>query len=396
MKVTIDATGLSPHKTGTVTYLVEILAQWNVDTTIEHEFVVYCTLATRHHFDEIRLDGRFRLIMVSVRKFWQMLWQQTLLPVLLRRENVDVHWGPAFVLPLLGSSATVVTIHDMTFDLLPEVHEPIKRVYFPFMIRHAVKRAECILAVSQSTADDLDRLISGSATKTVVTHLAARTLGIGQKRCSSDATPSSSDIAARPMKERSSYGAAQEEILSNRPQSKPYVLFIGTLEPRKNLDRLLQAWKQLSEDVRGEYRLIVVGVKGWMVDQLQAQVDGSVEFVGHVSDQTLQEYLEGAVCFVYPSLYEGFGLPVIEAMAVGVPVLTSNVGATREIAQDAALLVDPLSVNDIESGLRQMLTDSAYRQHLSEKGSLRAREFSWAKTARLTLEALVEASKSRR
>jgi glycosyltransferase involved in cell wall biosynthesis len=395
MKVTIDATGLSPHKTGTVTYLVEILAQWNVDITIEHEFIVFCTLATRHHFAELKLDGRFRLIMVPVRKFSQMLWQQTLLPVLLRRENVDVHWGPGFVLPLLGSSATVVTIHDMTFDLLPEVHEPIKRVYFPFMIRRAVKRAERILAVSQSTADDLDRLIPGSATKTVVTHLAARTLGIGQKRWSSDATPSNLDIAARPMRERSSYGATQEEIPSKRLQSKPYVLFIGTLEPRKNLDRLLQAWKQLSVDVRGEYRLIVVGAKGWMVDQLPAQVDGSVEFVGHVSDQVLQGYLEGTVCFVYPSLYEGFGLPVIEAMAAGVPVLTSNVGATREIAKDAALLVDPLSVNDIESGLRRMLTDSGYRRRLSEKGSLRARKFSWAKTARLTLEALVEASKSR-
>lgn len=374
MKITIDATGLSRHKTGTVTYLVEILAQWNSDRTIAHDFVVFCTIQTRHHFDDLQLDKRFLLSIVPVRKLIQMMWQQTLLPLFLLRHKVDVHWGPGFVLPLLGVCPMVVTIHDMTFDLFPESHEPIKRLYFPFMIRRAVKRANKVLVDSESTANDLDRLIPGSAEKTVVAHLAARTLSV--KRVSPNL-----DV----------HSPSQEN-----PTSGPYVLFIGTLEPRKNLYRLLQAWKQLSVDARFEYRLIVVGVKGWMVEQLEQQGNDNVEFVGHVPDHHLQAYLRGASCFVYPSLYEGFGLPVIEAMAAGIPVLTSNVGATREIARDAAVLVDPMSAKGIEDGLRKLLTDPNLRQQMSEAGIKRAGEFSWEVTSKLTLDNLTEAASANR
>ena len=374
MKITIDATGLSPHKTGTVTYLVEILAQWNSDRTIAHDFVIFCTIQTRHHFDELQLDKRFLLSIVPVRKLMQMMWQQTVLPLFLLRHKVDVHWGPGFVLPLLVVCPMVVTIHDMTFDLFPEAHEPIKRLYFPFMIRRAVKRASRVLVDSGSTANDLDRLIPGSAEKTVVAHLAARTLNV------KSALPNLDDRYSAP----------------GNPVSGLYVLFIGTLEPRKNLHRLLQAWKQLSVDDRFENRLIVVGVKGWMVEQLEDQGNDNVEFVGHVPDHQLQAYLRGASCFVYPSLYEGFGLPVVEAMAAGIPVLTSNVGATREIARGAAVLVDPMSVKDIVDGLHKLLTDLNLRQQLSEAGIKRAGEFSWEVTAKLTLKTLVGAKSASR
>jgi glycosyltransferase involved in cell wall biosynthesis len=388
MNISIDATGLSPNKTGTVTYLVEILGQWNLDRAVGHEFVIFCTPATRHHFDEIGLDGRFHLVMAPSSKLAQMIWQQTALPLFLVHHKIAVHWGPGFVLPLWGGCPMVVTIHDMTFDLFPEVHEPIKRFYFPFMIRRAVKRAVRVLAISQATADDLDHLIPGIASKTVVTHLAARTLGLSPNPFLNDEHSSNLDIAWRSREDPSKSNEAHEPNPSIKYQTEPYALFIGTLEPRKNLERLLQAWKQLPQEIRGEHRLIVVGVKGWMVDQLQAEGNDSIEFVGHVSDQALQSFLSGASCFVYPSLYEGFGLPVIEAMAAGVPVLTSNVGATSEIAKDAALLVDPLSIDEIVSGLRRLLTDSDLRLQLSEAGLKRAGEFSWARTARLTLEAL--------
>lgn len=299
-----------------------------------------------------------------------MMWQQTVLPLFLLRHKVDVHWGPGFVLPFLVVCPMVVTIHDMTFDLFPEAHEPIKRLYFPFMIRRAVKRASRVLVDSGSTASDLDRLIPGSVEKTVVAHLAARTLNV-------KSAPSNFDDR---------YSAP------GNPVSGLYVLFIGTLEPRKNLHRLLQAWKQLSVDDRFEYRLIVVGVKGWMVEQLEDQGNDNVEFVGHVPDHQLKAYLRGASCFVYPSLYEGFGLPVIEAMAAGIPVLTSNVGATLEIARDAAVLVDPMSVKDIVDGLHKLLTDLNLRQQLSEAGIKRAGEFSWEVTAKRTLDALLAAA----
>lgn len=368
MKIGIDATGLRSNKTGTVTYLVEILAQWRDDKSLTHVFVIFCASNTRHHFDALGLDDRFELVMVARRKSLQMLWQQTGLPLTLWRGGFDVHWGTGFVLPLIPVCPMVVTIHDLTFELFPQVHQWIKRIYFPRMIRSAVKRANQVLAVSQSTARDLSQAIPSSQSKTMVTLLAARSVKL--ERGVNPKTPP--------------------------PESVPYALFVGTLEPRKNLTRLIQAWGKLTAIDRKQCRLVVIGMNGWMMEELAqtAIASGSVEFVGHVSDQELHAYLAQARLFVYPSLYEGFGLPVIEAMAYGIPVLTSVVGATQEIAQGAALLVDPSSVDAIADGIKELLANESLRQELTKAGRERAGQFSWQQTADLTLQALCCAARS--
>jgi glycosyltransferase involved in cell wall biosynthesis len=259
----------------------------------------------------------------------------------------------------------VVTVHDMTFDLFPEVHEPLKRIYFPWMIRAAVARAKQVLVISQSTGSDLGRLIPSSRSKTVVTLLAPRPW-----------------IKAPVVKP---------------PASSPYVLFVGTLEPRKNLKRLLNAWSRLDPTDRGDCRLTVVGAAGWMVSDLPASVStqDNVDFVGHVSDEALLQYLNGALFFAYPSMYEGFGLPVIEAMALGIPVLTSDVGATREIAAGAALLVNPDSEASIAQGLKALLNDASLRQMLARAGLKRSVHFTWQHTAKVTLETLISTTINR-
>lgn len=396
MRITIDATGLSRYKTGTVTYLVEILTEWNSEPAVTHEFFIFCTARTRHHFDKLCLDRRFSLVILPTSKLYQLIWQQTGLPYYLWRNEVDVHWGAGFVLPIFGRCPAVVTIHDMTFELFPSVHEPIKRLYFPFMIRRSIDRSNRVLAISDSTANDLARLIPASTTKTTVTHLAARLHCVSQEKLPSGEVFANADVgsgSAGCSKVGNTSGGCDALVCSQA--DRPYALFIGSLEPRKNLERLLQAWKFVTLDMEHRYRLIVVGIKGWMVDHLLENADETVDFVGHVSDHELQKYLKGATCFVYPSLYEGFGLPVIEAMAAGVPVLTSNVGATLEIAGTAALLVDPLSVDSIKHGLCRLLQDPELRQRLSEAGMNRAQDFSWRKTASLTLDALVNSTLTR-
>ena len=264
----------------------------------------------------------------------------------------------------------VVTVHDMTFDLFPEVHTRIKRLYFPFMIRRAVKQARAVLAVSRSTAHDLAKFLPDCSGKVVVTPLAARSM-----RQRLEGNPS----------------------CAMQISSGPYALFIGTLEPRKNLERLLISWHQLDPDVRGTCRLLVIGARGWMIEGLDSVIskDDSIEFLGYVDDTALDMYLSGAMMFVYPSLYEGFGLPVIEAMAAGVPVLTSNVGATKEIAAGAALLVDPRSVDEIRFGLSQLLTNQSLRVELGRAGLERAASFSWQDTANLTLNTLLEVGRGK-
>jgi glycosyltransferase involved in cell wall biosynthesis len=173
-----------------------------------------------------------------------------------------------------------------------------------------------------------------------------------------------------------------------------YLLFVGTIEPRKNLARLVGAWKLLDASVRSDVRLIVVGATGWLVDSLVSELESAdaIEFRGHVNDTELAELLHGAMAFVYPSLYEGFGLPVLEAMSFGIPVLTSNIGATREIAEGAAILIDPTSKEDIRAGLASLISDPDLRQSLASLGRQRAASFSWACTAAQTLEVIERAA----
>lgn len=358
MKLSIDATGLGQVKTGTAVYLTEILRVWNRTPTPDHHFVIFASPKTADYLQALQLDQRFSFVSAPDSRALRILWQQTALPWHLSRLGIDVHWGSGFILPLLGRPPMAVTIHDLTFQLFPALHETIKRHYFPAMIAAAVKKAKCIIAISQSTRTDLHRLLPASRGKTEVTLLAPREFS----------------------------GPAAKA----RPAGRD-LLCLGTLEPRKNLDRLLEAWLSLAESDKRGSRLVVVGMQGWMVERLlerHRNGDASLEFTGFLDDDALHRRLTGARALVYPSIYEGFGLPVIEAMALGIPVLTSNVGATREVAGDAALLVDPLDTGAIRDGLRRLLDDDAFCGQLAERGKKRASEFSWEETATQTLRIL--------
>lgn len=363
MNIGIDASGLGSAKTGTTVYLTEILVQWNQDKKLAHSFFIFVAPKSRQHFAGLRLDQRFHFLSAPDSRILRILWQQTLLPLLLVRLDVQVHWGPGFVLPLIGRRPMVVTVHDLTFHLFPAAHEAVKRYYFPFMIRRSVEKARAVLAVSRTTRDDLERFYPGVGVKTRVTLLGARQFP------GPDAPP---------------------------PLSRGnYVLFIGTLEPRKNLPNLLRAWRALPPQLRDETELRVIGATGWHSNELPAQCGqprDNIHFLGSMPDELLAAQLRGACFFVYPSLYEGFGLPVLEAMGAGIPVLTSNVGATAEIAANAALLVDPQSVSALAMGLSRMLQEPGLRARLREAGLQRAAEFSWSYTARQTLDALLAVS----
>lgn len=357
MKISIDATGLGHAKTGTTVYLTQILAEWNQDQSLAHTFIIFVAPKARHHFTALHLDERFQLLQAPNARPLRVLWQQTLLPFHLARLKIGVHWGPGFVLPLLSRRHMVVTVHDLTFQLFPAAHEPIKRHYFPWMIRRAVQKAHTVLVISQTTQADLERLQPGSQAKTRLTLLAARPL------------PGMAHL---------------------QPPEPGYALFVGTLEPRKNLLHLLRAWRSLAPSVRGPTQLRVIGATGWLVQDVLDSTgeQDSIHFLGSLTDEALAAQLLGAKFFVYPSLYEGFGLPVLEAMSVGIPVLTSNVGATQEIAAQAALLVDPHSVDSMAQGLARLLQEPELRANLRAAGLQRAAQFSWAQTAHQTLQAL--------
>lgn len=366
MRISIDATGLGAAKTGTSVYLAEILAAWNRDRSISHDFVIFATPKAQQHLVALQLDGRFRFVSAPDNRHIRTLWQQTIMAWHVHRIRADVHWGTGFVLPILCWRPMLVTIHDLTFQLFPRVHERIKRYYFPAMIKVAVRKARCVLAVSETTRNDLHRVLPTSRGKTFVTLLAARRLS----------------------------GPRQEKIVNQSHRGGRYILFVGTVEPRKNLERLIAAWRSISPIDRDGARLVIVGATGWMVDSMLSHFksDDAIDFKGFVSDDELAGLMCGAMAFAYPSIYEGFGLPVLEAMAQGIPVLTSSVGATREIADGAALLVDPLKTQSIRDGLVQLLGNEVMRHELSRKGVERAASFSWERTAKDTLAFIEKAA----
>lgn len=368
MRISIDATGLGGPKTGASVYLIEILSVWNRDRSINHEFVIFVTPRAQRHLTALELDGRFRFMIAPDNRHIRTLWQQTIMAWHVYRLHVGVHWGTGFVLPLLSTRPMVVSIYDLTFQLFPAVHERIKRYYFPAMIKAAVSKAKYVLAISETTRNDLHRLLPMSRDKTVVTLLAARKLASGMRHEDS-------------LNQSSSVGDG-------------YMLFVGTVEPRKNLERLIAAWLSIVPEDRNGVRLVIAGATGWMVDNLLSRsvTEHAIEFKGFVSDDELAHLMRGAMAFVYPSLYEGFGLPVLEAMAQGIPVLTSNVGATREVAEDAALLIDPVSTSSIRDGLVQLLNDEALRRKLSRLGMERSASFSWERTAKDTLAVIERAA----
>jgi glycosyltransferase involved in cell wall biosynthesis len=214
-----------------------------------------------------------------------------------------------------------------------------------------VRRARALACISDATRRDLVARVPSAAPRAVVVALAAS---------AHFATPGKPAMAIE----------------------RPYVLAAGTLEPRKNLERLLEAWAGLPAAVRDAHELVLVGPAGWEAEAILARArDGGVRVTGFVPDAELAALYGGCAAFCYPSLYEGFGLPVLEAMLAGAPVITSNVSSLPEVAGDAALLVDPLSVRDIRAALQRLLGDPAERDRLRAAGRARAASFSWDATA---------------
>ena len=167
---------------------------------------------------------------------------------------------------------------------------------------------------------------------------------------------------------------------------RPYVLYVGTIEPRKNLGALLDAWGSLAPELREEYKLMIAGPAGWKSEEILARIQSEAHYLGYVPEAAMPSLFASATAFIYPSLYEGFGFPVAQAMAAGVPVITSNVSALPEVTGDAAVLVDPLSVSEIATALTRVLESNSLRTDLAARGRRRAERYRWEACAQKSLD----------
>jgi len=249
------------------------------------------------------------------------------------------------------------TLYDMTCWLVPETHTAANVRGARLFAERVMCRASGLIAISHNSRSDAVRILGLNPDKIEVIYP-----GVAE---------------------------AFFEAASRRPQGKPYILFVGTIEPRKNVDRLLDAYQQMLPSLRAEFDLVVAGPAGWgspeTLARLRAAADG-VRYLGYVPEEQMPALVAGASVFVYPSLYEGFGLPVAQAMAAGVPIVTSNVSSLPEVAGDAALLVDPQSPSEIRAAVEKILLSPDLAARLSAAGRLRARQYRWEHCARRSLE----------
>jgi glycosyltransferase involved in cell wall biosynthesis len=320
------------------------------------------------------LDERFRLRSLPVTdRTTNAVWQRLRLPIPVQViiGNFDIFHSPDFTLPPTMGRPSIVTVHDLAFLTVPHCAYPTLRDYLQEVVPRSVRRASRVIAVSQSTAQDLVEYLGTDPERIEVIHegvsrwLRPRTPG-------DDANALSHELAG----------------------TGPYILSVGTLEPRKNYVRLLEAFAVLR--ARGiEHRLVIAGRKGWLYQPIfervrELNLEREVLFV-EPGDPELLALYRAADVFVYPSLYEGFGIPPLEALACGIPVTCSSASSLPEIVGEAALLFDPEDVEAMAFSIERLLSDAGLAQTLREAGPTRARNFSWAGAAEKTVRLYREA-----
>ncbi|MBX3066772.1 MAG: glycosyltransferase family 4 protein [Anaerolineae bacterium] len=295
----------------------------------------------------------------------RIVWEQIAQPFQLG--EFDLVHQMAFVAPLIKPRPFVVTIYDLTFLRFPERLRASRRFYLQLMTRIACRRARRIVAISQSTADDLVSL-----------------MGIPRAKI---------DLAIPGIDPRFKSLSTAEIAAWRQAQGLPdrFLLYLGTLEPRKNLATLLHAYAALPESDRQRVPLVLAGGRGWMVEEIdqiieQRGLSATVQRPGFVADEALPFWYNAAEAFLFPSVFEGWGMPITEAMACGKPVIVSNISSLPEAAGDAGLLLPPTDVSAWTDALARCISNATWRQEAAAKSLARATLFSWRTTAQQTVD----------
>jgi glycosyltransferase involved in cell wall biosynthesis len=358
------------RRTGTERYSLEITRAL-IEAAVDDRFVLYFNQPPTMGL--LPRDERVRWRVIPAPR----LWTHGRLSAEMLVRPPDVLFVPAHALPLYHPRASVTTVHDLGYLHFPDEHTRTSRLARHLANRWSAAQAAHTIAISGATRDDLVRHYRLPASRITVVH------------------HGHSD-GFRPERDP----ARLAELRGRHGLNAPYFLFVGTLQPRKNYERLLAAFDRFAVGATERYLLAFAGTQGWQGERFRRALDrmgarDQVRLLGYVNDADLPGLMSGAVALAFPSLYEGFGLPALEAMACGTPVLTSGCSSLPEVVGDAAQLVDPLNTEAIADGLARLANDEALRAALRERGLARAATFTWERTARETLEVLRAAADNR-
>ena len=367
LRVLIDLTQVPVGRMGVGSYAENLLAQL---AHASQQISLVVVLQSDDAALRAAVPARAVAIVVPARIFRnfaaRLLLEQLYLPWLARTHQADVIHSLHYSLPLVPCRARrLVTMHDMTAFLLPTMHTRAKRAYMRFFIHQAVRRADHMIFVSASTLQDCRNWFRRPLHNATVVH-----------HGKSEAFHPRADAAE------------QRHVAFRYLLPEKYLLYLGTLEPRKNVPMLLRAFAELHAH-HPEARLVVAGKKGWHFEEIfrtlrALRLEAFVTFPGYIEEADKPALMRGACIFVYPSLHEGFGVPVLEAMACGVPTIAGNRTSVPEIAGEGALLIDPGSQQQLTAALEQLYTTASARASLAARGLEQAAKFSWHKTAEET------------
>jgi glycosyltransferase involved in cell wall biosynthesis len=368
MLIGVDASRLiHARRTGTEAYSLH-LTRALIRAGGEHRFRLYTSVPIPPDL----LNGvaqvvksRYEVRVIPFARLWthlRLAWEVS-------SHSPDVLFVPSHVMPLICPVPAVVTVHDVGYLHYPEAHRPFDRWYLDWTTRRHARLAARIIADSYATREDLVHLYQTDPGRIAVVY------------------PGRDESLGRVENTR-----AIQAVKARYGIRSGYLLYLGTLQPRKNLLRLVEAFACLQSGTI-DLQLVLAGKKGWLYDELFARVkslgwEDRIVFTGYVAEDDKAALLSGASALVFPSLYEGFGMPVLEAMACGTPVLTSNISSLPEVAGDAALVVDPLDVDAIAAGMSRLIGDADLRSVLVERGYAQVEKFSWGESARQVLKVL--------
>lgn len=303
------------------------------------------------------------------KKYLPFGYSHLLIAAALGKEQLDVYHSPANAIPLNYKGKSVLTVHDLAIYDHPEWFPPKQEFSTRVVVPKSVYRAAKIIAVSKSTAESIERIFKIPKDKIRVIY--------------EGFAKNNKKISSKEIK----------QIKKKFKLNDKYIFYVGTLEPRKNLASAIQAFDNLLnahyKKYQG-YQFVIAGAKGWKYDDIFTAIaksrSGYVKYINYISHKEKLALMQSAACFIFPSLWEGFGLPVLEAMSLGTPVITSKLSSLPEVVDKAGLLVNPNKALEIEKALAKLLNSSTLRKSLAKKGIQQAKKFSWKKCAKETLK----------
>jgi len=355
-------TGL-PRRVGSGEYCFQLLLNLNkIDK--KNNYIIYLPQAPALDLPKESQNWHYKII--GPRKMWTLFGLS--LEFLLKRSKPDVFLSPTHYLPIFSPYRSLISILDVSYLHFPQLFKSSDLNQLRNWTKFSLKKARGVFTISQASKDDIIKEYGVPGYKIAITYPGVKAgLKVDLDRLN------------------------MEDLKKKYAIKKDFVLYVGTLQPRKNVIRLIEAFSKLKNDVE----LVIVGRKGWLYEEIleapkKYKIENKVKFLESVPDEDLPSFYENALCFVLPSLYEGFGLPVLEAMKYGCPVIASNVSSLPEAGGDAALYVDPENVDDIAKNLKLLIEDKILREKLVKKGYEQVKKFSWEKTAKETLNVLTK------